>query len=845
MGTTFKLKFMAACMMSTALFACAESDVPTKSVDAMEETKVLWKEGVATPDLWPALDALPLDQEVEQRAAELLSKMTLEQKVGQVIQADSDSITPEEVKQYRLGSVLSGGSSAPGDLPHAPTQAWLEAADAYFTASIDPEGVEVAIPLIWGIDAVHGHANLDGAVVFPHNIGLGAANNPDLIEKISEVTAKELIVSGHDWTFAPTLAVPRDARWGRTYEGFSQSPEITSQYSSRIVEGLQGVYGADGFMGPGRVISSAKHFLGDGATKGGIDQGDADITEEELRDIDAAGYIGAVESGVQTIMASFSSWNGKKMHGNKSLLTGVLKERMNFQGFIVGDWNGHGQVAGCTNTDCPQAINAGLDMYMAPDSWKGLYETTLAHVKSGVISQERLDDAVYRILRVKLASGIFEKGLPSERKFAGDESILGSQEHRAVARQAVRESMVLLKNNDKTLPLDASKTVLVIGDGANSISKVAGGWTLSWQGGGASNDLFPNGISVLDAIKNVVEPAGGKVVFSANGDIPEGISPDAVIAVYGEDPYAEFQGDVEHLAFVDNGFDTETLGTLKDAGLSVVSVFLSGRTLWANPQINDSDAFIAAWLPGSEGSGVADMLFRTDPSYEFTGRLPYKWPATADADKALEDKPLFDIGYGLSYASAMAVPQLSEEAGVELSVAGSKGEVFVKGGIVSPWSLVSVNADGYEVANETTDIKVGRVDYLAQEDALKLEWQSDLSSTTKAAFYADTPFDLFRESNGAMELAFAVTSLNEDDVDLQVQLGCSRTDECAPALNVNAQAGVWNEVRVSLSCFADQGVDMAQLDSILSISAEAGSVIGLGDVRVVADADGVQTCPGK
>lgn len=845
MSATFNLKFMAICLMSSALVACAESDTATKSDGAMDTSSSLWKEGVATPSLWPEIDALPLDESIEKRAAELLSKMTLEQKVGQVIQADSDSVTPEEVKQYRLGSVLSGGSSAPGDTPHAPAKAWLEAADAYFTASLDPEGVEIAIPLIWGIDAVHGHANLDGAVVFPHNIGLGAANNPDLIEKISEVTAKELIVSGHDWTFAPTLAVPRDARWGRTYEGFSQSPEITSQYSSRIVEGLQGVYGSKDFMGDGRVISSAKHFLGDGATKGGVDQGDANISEEELRDIDAAGYIGAVESGVQTIMASFSGWNGKKMHGNKSLLTGVLKERMNFQGFIVGDWNGHGQVAGCTNTDCPQAINAGLDMYMAPDSWKGLYETTLAHVKSGVISQERLDDAVYRILRVKLASGLFEKGLPSKRKFAGDTSILGSEEHRDVARQAVRESLVLLKNNNQTLPLDSSKTVLVIGDGADSISKVAGGWTLSWQGGGASNDLFPNGITVLDAIRNVVEPAGGRVIFSVEGEVPEGVSVDAVIAVYGEEPYAEFQGDIEHLAFMDNGFNTDKLGELKESGLPVVSVFLSGRTLWANPQINDSDAFIAAWLPGSEGSGVADLLFRTSPSYDFTGRLSYKWPATADAEKALHEAPLFELGYGLSYASASSVDVLSEEPGIELNHASAKGEVFVKGEILSPWSLMAVNAQGYQQINESSELVLGRVDHQAQEDALRLEWAATSASNTKAAFYASAPYDLFRESNGAMELAFAVKSIGSKDTDLGIQIGCSVSGECSPALNVTAKANEWNEVRISLSCFADQGVDMANLDSILSISANAGAVIGLGDVRVVADADGVQTCPGK
>ena len=289
---------------------------------------------------WPAVTTPPLDPVIEARIDEIMSKLTLEQKVGQVIQADSGSVTPEQVKTYRLGSVLSGGNSAPGPLPYADAETWLKAADAYFEASIDSEGVEIAIPIIWGIDAVHGHANLRGAIVFPHNIGLGAANNPDLIEQIARVTALELSVSGHDWTFAPTLAVPQNDRWGRTYEGFSEDPSIVASYGDRIVYGLQGRVGDD-FMGPGRVIPSAKHFLGDGGTLDGVDQGDAQISEAELRDIHGAGYVTAVAAGAQTVMASFSAWQGQRMHGQKELLTDVLKDRMNFKGFIVGDWNGH------------------------------------------------------------------------------------------------------------------------------------------------------------------------------------------------------------------------------------------------------------------------------------------------------------------------------------------------------------------------------------------------------------------------------------------------------------------------------------------------------------------------
>ena len=508
-------------------------------------------------NIWTTIDPLPLDPDIEAQIDEILPKLTLEQKVGQVIQGDSDSVTPEDVKKYRLGSVLSGGNSAPGPLNYAETKAWVELADKYFNASIDDEGVEIAIPIIWGIDAVHGHANLKGAIIFPHNVGLGATNNPELIEKISKITAHELTVSGHDWTFAPTLAVPQDLRWGRSYEGFSEDPEIVKSYGDRIVIGLQGAFGSENFMGSGKVISSAKHFLADGATENGVDQGDALISEKELSNVHAAGYYSSIPAGVQTVMASFSSWNGRKLHGDKELLTDILKEKMGFNGFVVGDWNGHGQVPGCINTDCPQSLNAGLDMYMAPDSWKGLYESTLQHVKDGTIPIERLDDAVRRILRVKLLSGIFEKGPPSSRVNAGDETLLGLPENREIARQAVRESMVLLKNNNNVLPIDPSKKILVIGDGATSISKASGGWTLSWQGNNHTNDEFPNGESILNGIEEIVKNAGGEVIFSETGETSD--SADIVVAIYGEDPYAEFQGDRENLDYISKGFDTNNL----------------------------------------------------------------------------------------------------------------------------------------------------------------------------------------------------------------------------------------------------------------------------------------------
>tara|TARA_B100001142_G_scaffold327658_1_gene385816 strand:+ start:2248 stop:4677 length:2430 start_codon:yes stop_codon:yes gene_type:complete len=779
-------------------------------------------------DLWPIIDPLPLSIDIESQIDEMLPKLTLEQKVGQVIQGDSDSVTPEEVKEYRLGSVLSGGNSAPGPLPYAETKNWLEMADKYYNASIDNEGVEIAIPIIWGIDAVHGHANLKGAIIFPHNIGLGAMNNPDLIEQIAGVTAHELTISGHDWTFAPTLAVPRDLRWGRSYEGFSEDPDIVQSYGGRIVIGLQGKFGSDDFMSDGKVISSAKHFLADGATQNGADQGDALISEDELSKVHAAGYYSAIPAGVQTVMASFSSWQGRKLHGDKELLTNVLKGKMGFKGFVIGDWNGHGQVPGCKNTDCAQSLNAGLDMYMAPDSWKGLYASTLQQVKDGTISMERLNDAVRRILRVKLASGIFEKGVPSSRTNAGDENILGLPENRSIARQAVRESMVLLKNNNQVLPINASKTILVVGDGAASISKASGGWTLSWQGTGHDNDEFPNGESILNGIEEVVSDAGGKVIFSPNGDTS--LEADVVIAIYGENPYAEFQGDRENLDFIPNGFDVNKLAAYKNKGIPVISVFLSGRPLWTNPEINNSDAFVAAWLPGSEGGGISDLLFRRDPSFDFTGKLSFSWPASAVVSE--KNKALFKLGYGLSYASSENLESLPEKSGLENSEVPSSGEFFNKGAAVAPWSLFLKSGNLVkQISSFPTSVGgliVSKTDHMAQEDALRINWtQSDEDYFQISSIKPD---DMARQSNGAMKLAFnAKTFVGADAI---VQIGqCDDIDRCNKTLDFKI-SGDWKEYRISLSSFEKLGIDMSKITSALIIKAKKGVDIGLSNVRL-------------
>lgn len=793
--------------------------------------------GLIHPEIWPEIKTAALNPDVEKRIDDIISKMTLEQKVGQVIQGDTNSVTPAEVKEYRLGSVLSGGNSAPGGKPYADTASWLAAADEYYEASIDAEGVEIAIPTIWGIDAVHGHTNLVGGIVFPHNVGLGAANDPDLIHRIAEATALELNISGHDWTFAPTLAVPQNDRWGRGYEGFSERPEIVKSYGGEIVKGLQGEIGTDEFMGERRVMSTAKHFLGDGGTDNGVDQGDAIISEVELRELHLAGYETAVADGVQSVMASFSSWQGQPMHGQKALMTGVLKEKMNFQGFIVGDWNGHALIPGCTATDCPDALNAGLDMYMAPESWKGMYESTLKHVKSGRISMERLEDANRRILRAKINSGVFEKPKPSLRAVAGKSELLGTKESRDLAREAVRKSLVLLKNNDQTLPLKAGSKVHVVGPGANSITKLAGGWTLSWQGRDHVNEDFPNAETFLSAVKHVVEPAGGSVSYDASGSaVPSGT--DVVIAVFGEDPYAEFQGDRANVDFEPNDFNPELLERYKEAGVSVVSVFISGRPLWTNPEINASDAFVAAWLPGSEPAGITDLLFKTKSQYDFTGRLSFSWPKLATQVKLnphhADYDPLFPLGYGLSLKDNKLMVPLSVESGVSEGL-GDKGVFFEKGMTTRPW-ILTANGSPFELPHSEAGISVAAFDYTAQEDAVRVKFL-EADNVFSISSY---PLDYQREANGAMELSFQSRSLSGPEK-VSVAAGCVELADCENYHDVDISEG-WAETRISLRCALVSGVDMHNMKNAFTLRAGAGADIAVANIRLAQESAGSIKC---
>ena len=551
------------------------------------------------PEMWPAPRwPYPADPTIERRVAALLARITVEEKVGQVIQADIGSVTPEEARTYHLGSILNGGSSGPNGDDFAPAPKWLEMADAFYAASVDKRGGRAGVPIIWGTDAVHGHSNIVGATLFPHNIGLGAARDPDLIERIGAATALEIRATGQEWTFAPTITVPQDYRWGRAYEGYSSDPAIVSSYVGRMIKGLQGAPGAGPVLKGPHVIASTKHFLADGGTFEGRDQGDARADEATLARIHGAPYVPAIEGGVETVMTSFSSWNGVKIAGHQGLVTEVLKKRMNFGGLVVTDWNAHGQVAGCTNASCPQSLLAGIDMYMAPDSWKPLYGTLLAQAKDGTVPMARLDDAVTRILRVKARMGLLDAAKPSARPFAGKFENLGSPEHRALAREAVRKSLVLLKRSGSVLPIRAGARVLVAGDGADDIGRQSGGWTLTWQGTGVDNSRFPGATSIWKGLVDAVRASGGTATLSPDGSYAA--KPDVAVVVFGETPYAEFQGDLKTLqlrAELTKPF--ETMRKLKAAGVPVVAVMVTGRPLFVNPALNLADDFVVAWLPGS------------------------------------------------------------------------------------------------------------------------------------------------------------------------------------------------------------------------------------------------------
>lgn len=807
------------------------------------------------PITWPtAHSPLPSDTTLEHRVQSLLATMTTEEKVGQIIQADIGSVTPEDVRHYHLGAILAGGNSKPGGGRLAGPEQWLKLADTYYRASMDIPHGRPAIPVLFGVDAVHGNNDVTGATIFPQNVSLGAAHDPELVREIAAATAEEVRAVGIPWAFAPTLAVPQDVRWGRSYEGYSSNPKLVAQYATAAVEGLQGKAGTPGFLDASHVIASAKHFLGDGATHNGVDQGDAEVSEATLRDIHDAGYPPAIDAGVQTVMASFSSWNGVKMSGNKALLTDVLKKRMHFDGFTVGDWNAHGQVKGCTNEDCPIAINAGLDMLMAPDSWRGLYEHTLAEVRSGIIPMSRLNDAVTRILRVKMRLGLFKMGAPSTQPLGGKFDLLGSPAHRALARRAVRESLVLLKNEHHLLPLNPHQHILVAGDGADNIPKQCGGWTLTWQGTGTSNANFPHAQSIWSGIKEQVEAAGGSATLSEDGSYKR--KPDVAIVVFGEDPYAEFQGDLPNLAYKPgDDSDLLLLRRLRSDGIPVVAVFLSGRTLWVNPEINAANAFVAAWLPGSEGGGIADVLLRKPDGsiqYDFRGKLAYAWPRNAAQTSQTAPDPQFADGYGLRYSDNGDLRPLSEDPGMRLENTRS-GIYFLRGKPAHGYALVLEDGAGTTLPitampanSKKGNLHVHAVDYHVQEDARSFTWSgTHAASLILAGSHAQ---DLSRQANGDMQL---VTTLRVDTLaqkGTSLGIGCGKNCHAEVSLDsalATESKGHWLRLGVPLKCFQHGGANMHHVEQPFILRSSPDTTLSITSVMLSSNADRTVDCVEK
>jgi beta-glucosidase len=763
----------------------------------------------ANPAVWPAArsPASLSSAADERRIAAIIARMTLEQKVGQLIQADITAITPEDLVRYPVGSILAGGNSGPYGDERASAATWLKLVASFREAS---RKAGAKVPVLFGVDAVHGHSNVTGATLFPHNIGLGAAHDPALIERIGVVTAAEVAGTGIDWTFAPTLAVPQDLRWGRSYEGYAADPALVAAYAKAMVIGLQGNLVPGKPLPADRVAATAKHFLADGGTTDGKDQGDATIAEAELIAKHAQGYPAAINAGALTVMASFSTWNGAKHHGNRSLLTDVLKDRMGFAGLVVGDWNGHGQIPGCTVTDCPAAINAGLDLFMAPDSWKELYANTLREARNGTIPLARIDDAVQRILRVKLRLGLLDDAMVNR----GDAAAVGAPAHLAVAREAVAKSLVLLKNAGGVLPLKPGASVLVAGSGADDMAMQAGGWTITWQGTDTSAADFPNGQTIGRAIATAITKTGGQASLSPDGRFSK--VPDVAVVVLGERPYAEFQGDLQELAFRIGKEDETLIANLKAKGVRVVTIFLSGRPMFTGKLINQSDAFVAAWLPGSQGEGVADVLVaRTDgqPAMDFTGRLPFAWP---DDARSPVTKPLFPAGFGLDYAHPVAAVSVNEDPRVKLAPATSEDVYIARGKIPDPWRL------GLD-----TPVVARSVDLSAQEDARQFTWNGP------GAFAIDgPPVNLKRQLDESFVLLLDWRIDKAVPGPITVSFGGGSID--LGNIVRAAKPGTVIQTRIPLRCFRDAGANLAAVGSPLRITAPAGFVMTLRTARAEA-----------
>ncbi|GAA1274668.1 exo 1,3/1,4-beta-D-glucan glucohydrolase [Sphaerisporangium rubeum] len=805
---------------------------------------------------WPKVEsAVRRDPADERRIAKIVAGMTLAEKVGQMTQPEITAITPAEVKEYFIGSVLNGGGAWPNRDKHAPAKDWLALADAYWQASVS---TRTKIPVIWGIDAVHGNNNVYGTTIFPHNIGLGAAHDPCLVRDISEATAKQIRATGQDWAFAPTLAVVRDDRWGRTYEGYSEDPRITRAYGYEAVRGLQD--GNAHRLGSKGVIATAKHFIGDGGTIKGIDQGVNPSTEAQMINLHGQGYYGALAAGAQSVMVSFNSWTNAdagidegKLHGSEKALKSILKGKMGFDGLVVSDWNGIGQVAGCTNASCARAVNAGIDVIMVPSDWKAFIANTIAQVQSGEIPMSRIDDAVTRILRVKLRAGVFDARKPSARPYAGSADAMQSKQ---LAREAVRASQVLLKNKGKVLPLSPRSKVLVVGKSADSLPNQTGGWSLTWQGTGNTNADFPYGTTILGGLREALGTAN--VTFSETADGVDPSAYDAVIAVIGETPYAEGIGDLARRSLEAAKLypaDIAVLDKVSGKGTPVVTVFVAGRPLYVNKELNRSDAFVAAWLPGTEGGGVADLLVRgRNTGAGYTGTLSYSWPKSAcqtplnpgDPDY----DPLFRPGYGLRNGQTGNVGTLDETspqyncgqtggggtATEDLPVFDRTDQAPYRSliGSAENWGGTEIGPDGTAAH---TEINVVPSDVNVQADGLKTTW----TGAGPGQLYMQDPAggsDLRGYLNADGALVFDTIVHSPPAARTVVSVHCvypCLAEVVATNLFTSMPIGVKQTVKIPLSCF-NNGLDFENVNTPFLVYTEGAFSASFANVRWVPQA---------
>ena len=817
---------------------------------------------------WPHIaSAFKQDAALEARVAEILGKMTLAQKIGQMTQPEIKAVTPDDVRTYYLGSVLNGGGSWPNNNKHAKAADWVAMANAFYDASMATD-MAIKVPVVWGTDAVHGHNNVYGATMFPHNIGLGAARDPKLIGEIGAATARAVRATGIAWVFGPTLAVVRDDRWGRTYESYAEDPMLVHDYAGVYVKGMQ-----DRFKSDANTIATAKHFMGDGGTDQGKDRGVNLSSARDMMNIHAQGYYTALAAGAQTVMASFNSWNdvaaGKdygKVHGSRDMLTGILKEKMGFDGFVVTDWNGHGEVAGCTAASCAQAINAGVDMVMVTDEWKVFIKNTMADVEAGRIPMARIDDAVSRILRVKLRAGLFGKR-PSQNAYAGKDAAL---QDRVLARRAVRESLVLLKNEGPALPLAAGKKLLVVGKAADSMAHQTGGWALTWQGTSNTNADFPNADTILAGIRAAAGDA--RVRFSPDGKDVNPADYDAVIAVIGEGPYAEGDGDIGPSGTLRHSSRyPEDLALLqavneKNAGKGkpVITVLMSGRPLWVNDLMNLSDTFIAAWLPGSEGKGVSDLLVaaRGGKAYDFGGKLSYSWPRgvcqtalnVGDANYA----PLFAYGYGLRAGQRSHLGRLDVtypaggcSASSTYPLSGQADRASFPLRLRSGADTRPLGAD----LNATVSVPgaaAAVVQIKTQQDARLVTWTGPATYEAHGAKALALPaaaskdgvlrFDTMMQAAPAGKVTIGMLCTGSGAA-TGTSAACGQPLDATPVFARLAGKGK-QVVKIPLACFTAKGVDLARVDTPFSVSSDKGFAAAFGNVDVVGgaarDADAVR-----